>query len=270
MRFLSLRTPIVFVLMLVVSVGTLHAQSDSTGLTPMKIAQMEQVNEIALSPSGEKAIYTLRVQADPTEKNEPASYHLYMADLASGNSTAFITSMSVSDIAFRPEHKTITFLGSRSADETTSLYEIPMNGGEARQMLSFPTAIASYSWASDGSHLAFMAADTATIERSSLPYHPEIYEENMKQRRGYVTNVEKEGHTPHQMQVEGSIYQMHWSPNGKRLAHLGGAYPAGGRLLHAPAGKNCQGTTARKCMAPCNTVANWGISAGVRTAVSWR
>jgi dipeptidyl aminopeptidase/acylaminoacyl peptidase len=205
-------------LMLFVSAVMLQAQSESEGLTPMKVAQMEQVNEIAVAPSGEKAIYTLRVQADPTEKNEPASYHLYMTDLASGNSMAYITSMSVSNIAFRPEHNSITFLGSRSADEPTSLYEIPMNGGEAQQILSFPTSIGSYSWASDGSHLAFMAADTTAIERSPLPYHPEIYEENMKQRRGYVTNLAKEGHRPHQMQVEGSIYQMHWSPNGKRLA----------------------------------------------------
>ena len=218
MRFPFLRTSLVFMLMLAVSVKTLSAQSDSTGLTPMQVAQMEQVNEIALAPSGEKAIYTLRVQADPTEQNEPASNHLYIADLASGNSLSYVTSMSVSDIAVRPGHNTITFLGSRSDDQPTSLYEISMNGGEAKQILSFPTAIASYSWASDGSHLAFMAADTVSPKRSSLPYHPEIYEENMKQRRGYVTNVDKEGHTPHQMQVEGSIYQMHWSPNGKKLA----------------------------------------------------
>jgi dipeptidyl aminopeptidase/acylaminoacyl peptidase len=193
-------------------------QSDGEGLTSLQVAQMEQVNEIAIAPSGDKAVYTLRVPADPREVNKPASYHLYITDLASGNSMPYVTTMSVSEIAFRPNHNTITFLGSRSAEESTSLYEISLTGGEAQKIYSFPTPIGGYSWAPDGNHLAFMAKDTVTQERSPLPYHPEIYEENIKQRRGYVTNVEKEMHPPHQMQVEGSIYQMRWSPDSKKLA----------------------------------------------------
>jgi dipeptidyl aminopeptidase/acylaminoacyl peptidase len=198
-------------------VGQLSAQSES-GLTPMDVAQIEQVSEIAVAPSGEKAIYTLRVQADPRKENKPANYHLYLTDLASGNSIAYVTAMSVSDIAFRPNHNTITFLGSRSSDESTGLYEISMSGGEAQKIYSFPTSIGSYHWSPDGNHLAFMAQDTITHEQSSLPYHPEIYEENLKQRRGYVANVSEADHQPHQVQVEGSIYQMRWSPSGEKLA----------------------------------------------------
>jgi len=195
------------------------AQSQSTeGLTPLDVANIEQVDEIAIAPSGKKAIYTLRVQANPQKENKPASYHLYLIDLPSGNSLPYDTTMSVSDIDFRPQHNTITFLGSRDSDETTALYEMPMGGGEAQKLLSFPTDIAAYSWASDGNHLAFMAADTVEQEESPLPYQPEVYEENLKQRRGYVTNVAKENHPPHQLQIEGSIYQMHWNPDGKRLA----------------------------------------------------
>lgn len=195
-----------------------YAQSISEGLSPQDVAQLEQVNEIALAPSGEKAIYSLRVQADPKKENEPASDHLYLRNLVDGDSTPYVTTMSVSNITFRPDSNTITFLGSRTTDSTTNLYEMPVTGGEAQKILSFSTSIAAYSWAPDGNHIAFMAADTNTIEKSSLPYHPEIYEENLKQRRGFVTNIAKEGHTPHQMQVEGSIYQMHWSPNSKRIA----------------------------------------------------
>lgn len=193
-------------------------QSSSQGMTPLDVAKTEQVDEIAVSPSGEKAIYTLRVPANPLKENKPASYHLYLADLATGNSLPYVTTMSVSDIAFRPNHNTITFLAHRSADQPTALFEMSLNGGEAQKIFSFPTPIAGYSWASDGNHLAYMAADTTREEKSALPYEPEIYEENLTQRRGYVTNIAKKGHQPHQLQVEGSIYQMHWSPNGKRLA----------------------------------------------------
>lgn len=214
----ALQKPMLSVLMIfLVAVQPLAAQSDK-GLTPKDVANMQQVNEIAVAPSGEKAIYTLQVQADPEKENKPASYHLYLADLASGNSIPYVTTMSVSDITFRPNHKSITFLGKRSSDKTTSLYEISMNGGEAQKIYSFETAIGDYEWASDGKHIAFMAQDTVTFERSSLPYHPEVYEENLKQRRGYVANVEMPDHGPHQVQVEGSVYQMRWSPNGEKLA----------------------------------------------------
>lgn len=198
--------------------GLAMAQPNSEGLSPMQVAKMKQVNEIAIAPAGDKAIYTLRVQADPKKENKPANNHLYLADLSSDNITPFVSTMSVSNIAFRPNHNSVTFLGSRSSDEPTSLYEISLDGGEAQKIFSFATSIASYSWAPDGNRLAFMAKDTISRERSPLPYHPEIYEENLKQRRGYVTNVDKEEHQPHQMQVEGSIYQMQWSPDGKRLA----------------------------------------------------
>lgn len=213
-----LRKPFFLVLVVCfISVGQLSAQSDS-GLTPMEVAQIEQVNEVEVAPSGEKAIYTLRVQPNPLKENKPANYHLYLADLASGNSMPYVTKMSVSDITFRPNHNTITFLGSGSSDEPTSLYEISMSGGEAQKIYSFPTSIGSYAWAPDGNHIAFMAQDTIKHERSSLPYHPEIYEENLKQRRGYIGNVSKDNHQPHQVQVEGSIYQMRWSPSGEKLA----------------------------------------------------
>lgn len=196
--------------------ASLSAQFNE-GLTPKDVANMQQVNEVTVSPSGEKAIYTLQVQADPIQENKPAENHLYLADLASGNSIAYVTTMSVSDIALRPEHNSITFLGKRDSDETTSLYEISLSGGEAQKIYGFKTDIGDYEWASDGSHIAFMAQDTITFERSSLPYHPEIYEENQKQRRGYITNVDMPDHGPHQVGVEGSVYKMHWSPDGEKL-----------------------------------------------------
>ncbi|MGM0547345.1 MAG: prolyl oligopeptidase family serine peptidase [Bacteroidota bacterium] len=218
MRHPSLPKPILFVfLIFLVAIQPLAAQSDE-GLTPKDVAKIKQVNEVAVAPSGEKAIYTLQVPADPTKENKPAENHLYLADLVDGDSTPFITTMSISNIAFRPDYNTVSFLGKRSSDEKTSLYEISMAGGEAQKLYSFKTPIADYEWASDGEHIAFMAEDTTTYEESSLPYEPEVYEENLKQRRGYIANVEMPEQDPHQVQVEGSIYQMRWSDDGEKLA----------------------------------------------------
>lgn len=192
--------------------------AQTQGLTPLQISELKEVNEVALAPSGEEAIYTLQVQADPLKENKAAENELYFLDLDSGESVPYVTTFSVNNIDFRPNHASITFLGQRAGDETTKLYEIPLTGGEAKPLLSFKTSIADYSWAPDGNHVAFMASEPQEQEESELPYEPEIYEENLIQQRGYVTNVSKEGHQPHQLQVEGSVYQMHWNPDGERLA----------------------------------------------------
>ena len=45
----------------------LHAQS-TEGMTPLDVANVEQVDEIAIAPSGKNAMYTLQVQANPLKK----------------------------------------------------------------------------------------------------------------------------------------------------------------------------------------------------------
>ncbi|MDZ7716412.1 MAG: S9 family peptidase [Balneolaceae bacterium] len=197
-----------------------YSQEDNTGLTPQQVAKIKTVDDAVISSDGNYIAYLLDVQADPTEKNERSSNHLYLMNLMTGESTPFVTTMSVSSIDFRPKHEAVTFLGKRDDDETTSLYQMSLSGGEALKIFSFKTSIAGYSWASDGNHLAFMAGDPGMIKKkeSPLPYQPEVYEENLTQHRGYVTNVAKANHPPHKMMIEGSIYQMKWAPNNKKLA----------------------------------------------------
>lgn len=196
------------------------AQQPDKGLTPQQVAKIKSVSSAVISPDGNHIAYTVNVQADPTKTNDRSSYHLYLMDLTTEKATPFVTTMSVSSIDFRPKHQTITFLGRRSDDTSTGLYEIPLSGGEAQKIFSFKTSIAGYNWAPDGNHLAFMASDPnmSAAKKSPLPYTPEVYEENLAQRRGYVTNIAKADHTPHQMMLKGSVYTMKWAPNGKRLA----------------------------------------------------
>ncbi|MDX1637716.1 MAG: S9 family peptidase [Balneolaceae bacterium] len=196
---------------------SLLAQSGA-GLTPDQVAKIKDVGSIAISTDGNTVAYTLRVQADPVQSNETASYHLYIYNREDETAVPYVTDYSVSSVKFRPGYKTVTFLTRKEEDETTSLYEIRLDGGEAQKIFSFPTAIAGYDWSPDGDHLAFMASEPREQQEHDLPYQPEIYEENLVQRRGYVTNLAMKNHEPHRVQVEGSIYQLHWGPEGERLA----------------------------------------------------
>lgn len=206
-----------FLFILPVYVNTASAQSQQ-GLTPEQVAKLKSVGSVVISSNGNSIAYTLRVQADPKKSNETASYHLYLFNRQTGQSIPYFTDTSVGHVSFRPGHNSLTFLTNKQNDEAPSLYEISLDGGEAQKIYSFKTSITGYDWAPDGQHIAFMASEPVEEEESALPYEPEIYEENLAQRRGYITNLSEENHDPHRVQVEGSIYQMHWSPEGERLA----------------------------------------------------
>ncbi len=215
LRFLNVFFATLFVAF---TFGTVQAQDQNQGLTPLQVSKIKHVSDAIISPDGSTIAYTVTQPANPLEENRPAGSHLYVQGIDDSTGTAFVTSMNVSSIAFRPQHQAITFLGKQDGDNNTSLYQISLTGGGPQKLYSFERSIAGYDWAPDGNHLAFMAADEPPIEDTTLPYQPEIYEENLPQRRGYVTNVAKEMHKPHEFAMEGSIYNMQWAPDGKTLA----------------------------------------------------
>ena len=189
-----------------------------TGVTPEHIAEMKTVTGTTISDNGQYIAYTLSVPADPYKENAPNRNHLYLLDVEEGTTRAYYTSGTVAAIQFRPGMNSLTFLTQRPDDDTRSLYEMPLDGGEALKLFSFERNILGYTWHRDGNHIAFMANEEAESSASPLPYRADVFEENLPQRRGYITNVTVDGHTPHEINVEGSIYMIELSPDGSQLA----------------------------------------------------
>ncbi|NBC66236.1 MAG: prolyl oligopeptidase family serine peptidase [Bacteroidetes bacterium] len=187
-------------------------------VTPQHIAEMETVSNSQISPDGRYIAYTISTPADPYEENRSNSTHLYLLDVAEGTTTPYHTTSSVSSVQFRPGQNAITFLSEIAGDDTRSLYQIPIEGGEAVKLFSFRQDLIRYSWHNDGNQIAFMASEEAERSNSPLPYQADVYEENVPQRRGYIANVAMNSQTVRQLQVEGSIYNMEWSPDGERIA----------------------------------------------------
>jgi dipeptidyl aminopeptidase/acylaminoacyl peptidase len=204
-------------LWLFISAGTVLAQ-EKKGLSPLDVAKLKQVDYVLISPNGSRIVYTLEVPVDPRKVNEPEARYLYLFDLLSTESVPFVTSMSVSSVQFRPGNNSITFLADGDNSGISSLYEISLSGGEARQIYTFPTSILDYSWSPDGQYLAFIAPQPPDNTGSTLPYQPEIYEENVSHRRGYIANMKRTEYQPDRILVQGSVYQVKWSPDGSRMA----------------------------------------------------
>jgi dipeptidyl aminopeptidase/acylaminoacyl peptidase len=187
-------------------------------VTPQHIAEMESVSQSILSPDGQHIAYTVSTPADPYERNAANSTHLYLLDISEGTTTPYHTSGSVSSVQFRPGQESITFLTKTANDETRSLYQISIDGGEALKLFSFEQDIINYSWHNDGNQIVFMANEQAEGSNTPLPYQANVYEENVPQRRGYIANVAMSRQMARRLPVEGSVYNMVWSPTGDRIA----------------------------------------------------
>lgn len=211
----------------VFKIGTLAAVLFFSGLspsvaqnvvTPQHIAEMETVETSLLSPDGQHIAYTVSKPADPYLENSTNSDHLYVLNVTEGTTTPYYTSSSVSFVQYRPGQNAITFLTKRPNDETRSIYQISINGGEAAKVFSFNQDIVSYSWSNNGNQLAFTANEAVEESSLPLPYQVDVYEENKANQRGYIANVAMSSRSARPVSVEGSVYLMEWSPAGDRIA----------------------------------------------------
>lgn len=198
------------VLMLLLMSSSVLAQEV---MTPMHVAKTQQVGSVYISEDGKTAAYTLIVPADPFKENVTASSHLYLLDMETLESRPFVTGISVSGVAFRPGHNSITFLAKKDGDATRSIYEISLNGGEAQKLYAFDRNISSYKWGSDGDHIVFRAIEPPAEKVKTPTYEPEVYEEGLRNTWAYMQNVSEEGHMPHRIEIDGSVSQVHWSPD---------------------------------------------------------
>jgi dipeptidyl aminopeptidase/acylaminoacyl peptidase len=197
--------------MLLIPVQQLFAQD---GLTPLDIAKIEYVSSAVINEAGTKIAYTVVVQADPLKENSAASLKLWLYDVVGKTSIPFITQGSLRGVQFRPDHATITFLARRDGDSGTSLYEIPLAGGEALKLFEHNTSILSYEWSPDGDKIVFRARESKNKE-SALPYEPVIYEENLSLTKAFVSNL---ADASLGIPLEGQCYSAHWSPDGSKLS----------------------------------------------------
>ena len=141
------------------------ALATSAHARPMQIddlPNMQDVNEIAVSSEGVVA-YTLIKPRNilKGEPNGPADFHLYVARQP-GNSRLYMGgSVTVFDVQFSSDGRTLYFLAFKGDEELVSLYRMPLYGGEAEELYTYPTGISDYAISDDGETLYFIAAEFA-------------------------------------------------------------------------------------------------------------
>ncbi len=195
---------------------------ENDGMKPLEVAKIKTVSDVKISDDGKYSAYMLNNPADPLKENKPANIELYIYLPGEGQSIPFITRSNISEVSFRPKHQSITFLATMDDEKNSSLYEIPLTGGEAVNLFTFNTSISDYDWSPDGEKIVFIAAEKDKDENEAkaekkLPYQPKVYEEELAMHHAWVVSLNNKEDVK-KVQVTGHFYDVKWSPGGNKIA----------------------------------------------------
>ena len=120
------------------------ADNGKRPITAQDLWAVKRVGAPALSPDGRRAVVS--VQEWSIEKNKPSA-SLWLVDVADGR-TRRLTAGNSSDGAAAWSHdgRRIAFVSKRGEDEAAALYIIPIDGGEAEELVELPWGVSAPAW----------------------------------------------------------------------------------------------------------------------------
>jgi len=224
----------VFVSLIVVAGGVAHGGEG--GLTFEQVAALRSVGDVEMAPDGSVIAYTLTVPRRPGVDADGAAWaELHVVSVAAGVDRVFVGGqVKVSGIRFSPDGKLITYLAKRDGDDHTSLWAIPLSGGESRRLLAFGSAISDYRVSPDGTRVAFVAKEPESEKRKQAEdkgYKQEVFEEDWRPSRVWIapfadfqpvatnpSTADTELDDPEPLPLDGSAFHVRFSPDGTLLA----------------------------------------------------
>lgn len=194
-------------------------------MTPMDIATMESVGEIAISPDGNTFAFVRRVGREPLKEKDGGSWtRLAMIGKNGELRTYMGGNINVGSLSFTPNGKEVAFLSKRGDDKNRALYTMPVNGGEAMKVAEHSEGIQSYSFHPDGSKVALVAVEkskTSVSDMTKKGFNARVFEESAKNSVLWIARVaarEEKAAEPTKISLSGSVSSIHWSPNGKFIS----------------------------------------------------
>jgi dipeptidyl aminopeptidase/acylaminoacyl peptidase len=202
-------------------VAPLSAQSANGGMTAHDVASIRTVSNAVVSPDGERVAFLVSVPRNPLEESDGTAWRrLHVLDVSSGASREYVGgNLRVSAPAWTPDGASVTYLARREGDSSTSLYSIPVLGGESTKIFEHETGISGYVLSPDGRKLAFLSRDKEPEYVSSMRkkgFRQEVYEEDDPFTRVWVGELGREG-SARLVPLEGNASVLDWSPDGDRL-----------------------------------------------------
>jgi dipeptidyl aminopeptidase/acylaminoacyl peptidase len=211
---------IVFSSMVIILAGAL---ASATGMTPFQVSTLESVVDVAASPDGARVAFVRSVPRPLFGDDDgPAWRELGVIDVAAGSERVFVGGeVSVSQVHWVPGGRALSFVAKRDGDEHSSLYRIPVDGGEAERIAALGDSVLAYDWSPDGGSVAVIAREPKDDDLEDLReqgFDATVYEEDWRHRRVWIVTPGDADAEPRMLELDGSAFDVQWSPDGDRLA----------------------------------------------------
>ena len=195
-----------------------------SAITVEDIPKVKSVIQTSISPDGESVAFTRSLPRKLYVDENGSNYsELYVVD-DEGVERPFITgSVNIKSLQWSNDSKTIYFLAKLKDDKFTSLYQIPVDGGQAQAVMSLKgTSISSYQLSPDNKQLALLAmpaADKSDKELKKLGFKAEVYELGLKNKQLFVVDLAKEDKplSPTAINIDSYVSDVNWSADSEKL-----------------------------------------------------
>ena len=196
--------------------------------SPRDVEKLRAVTSAALSPDGKHVAYALAVpRIAGTDEDGGAWVELHVLDTKGGSTRPFVGGkVNVGAFEWLPDGSGIAYLAKRDGDKHTALYTIALAGGESRKRVALETSIAGFSLAPDSKRVALVAPPPDDADRKKLVekgFKQVVYEEDQPRNTVWIADLSEEGPSaedaePRQLEIEGHVHRVRWSPVDERLA----------------------------------------------------
>ena len=182
---------------------------------------LRQVGTAVVQPGGDHVAYVLVEPRDVVEGADDGTPRtsLYVTS-GPDRGRLYVEHQSFGGLEWQGEDR-LTFLSRGEDDEATSLYEIRIDGGEARKLFEHDTSIQAYAFAPDGETVYFIAAEEAGEHADTLyerGFRANVYEEDETFSRLYRVDLGEENPDAVQFELAGNANDLALSPDGALLA----------------------------------------------------
>lgn len=238
-RHASLRSPVPRALAMLFGAYALlvpatAAAQGTRPLTDADIMRVAAVGGVALSPSGDRVLYTVSAWEHPGARGDTAlgdrherRSHIWMIPFAGGPARQLTTGeRGESQPQWSPDGSRVSFVAARGSGTgedapKAQLWLLPSDGGEATPLTSARDGVTSYSWSPDGRQIAYTTPDTLSRDaeaRTRRRDDAKVYEDEFRLNHLWVIDVA----TKQARKVTSGAYTVRgapsWSPNGAQLA----------------------------------------------------
>tara|TARA_B110000467_G_scaffold154399_1_gene165647 strand:+ start:79 stop:2175 length:2097 start_codon:yes stop_codon:yes gene_type:complete len=127
---------------LIFLVITANAADGADAFTVEKLNELNQLHDVSLSPKGDVLVYGLK------KGSQSKDNHLYSQNIKTGKVTQLTSHHnSEHNVVWADDGKSLYFLSSRSG--SSQIWQLPLTGGEARQLSDFPLDINAFKLANN-------------------------------------------------------------------------------------------------------------------------